>query len=148
MRHKILKISLAMVLTGSTIMAGAADVYTWRDKRGVTEYSDVPAQLTPAKTQRFNVRTQVSTPLAAPQPKAQADSDSLAEQQAQLNRKIEEENKLRDEQNKKIEAQNKKARETACKTAQLNRKMADSLRTNNRDALVQRYDEDVRINCN
>ncbi|MCX8749670.1 MULTISPECIES: DUF4124 domain-containing protein [unclassified Snodgrassella] len=148
MRHKILKMSLAVVLMGSTIMAGAVEVYTWRDKKGVNEYSDAPVQLTPAKTQRFNVRTQVVTPLAAPQPSAQAGSDTLTEQQAQLNRKIEEQNKKTDEQNKRIEAQNKKNRESACKTAQMNRKMADSLRTNNRDALIQRYDEDVRLNCN
>ena len=148
MRHKILKISLTAALASSTIMATAAGVYTWRDHKGVNEYSDVPTQLTPAKTQRFNVRTHSSTPLAKPKPNAEASSDSLAEQQAQLNRKIEEQNKLRDEQNKKIEAQNKKTREAACKTAQMNRKMADSLRTNNRDALIQRYEEDVRINCN
>jgi flagellar biosynthesis GTPase FlhF len=148
MRHKILKMSLAMVLMSSTIIAGAAEVYTWRDKKGINEYSDAPVQLTPAKANRFNIRTQASTPLATPQPDAQASSDSLSEQQAQLNRKIEEQNKLREEENKKIAEQNKKNREAACKTAKLNRNMADSLRTNNRDALIQRYDEDVRINCN
>lgn len=147
MRHKILKMSLAMVLMGSTLIAGAVEVYTWRDNKGVNEYSDTPVNLLPAKTQRFNVRTQVATPVAAPQPNAETSSDSIAEQQAKLNRKIEEQNKLTDERNKKIEEQNKKNREAACKTSQMNRQMADSLRTNNRDALIKRYDEDVRLNC-
>ena len=76
MRHKILKMSLAMVLMGSTLIAGAVEVYTWRDNKGVNEYSDTPVNLLPAKTQRFNVRTQVATPVAAPQPNAKASSDS------------------------------------------------------------------------
>ena len=147
MRHKILKMSLAMVLMGSTLIAGAVEVYTWRDNKGVNEYSDTPVNLSPAKTQRFNVRTQVATPVAASQPNAEASSDSLTEQQAKLNRKIEEQNKQTAERNKKIEEQNKKNREAACKTSKMNRQMADSLRTNNRDALIKRYDEDVRVNC-
>ncbi|NUF09444.1 MULTISPECIES: DUF4124 domain-containing protein [Snodgrassella] len=147
MRHKILKMSLAMVLMGSTLIAGAVEVYTWRDNKGVNEYSDTPVNLSPAKAQRFNVRTQVATPAAAPQPNAEASSDSITEQQAKLNRKIEEHNKQTDERNKKIEEQNKKNREAACKTSKMNRQMADSLRTNNRDALIKRYDEDVQLNC-
>lgn len=147
MRHKILKMSLAMVLMGSTLIAGAVEVYTWRDNKGVNEYSDTPVNLSPAKAQRFNVRTQVATPVAASQPNAEASSDSLTEQQAKLNRKIEEQNKQTAERNKKIEEQNKKNREAACKTSKMNRQMADSLRTNNRDALIKRYDEDVRVNC-
>lgn len=148
MRHKILKMSLAMVLMGSTLIAGAVEVYTWRDNKGVNEYSDTPVSLSPAKTQRFNVRTQTTTSLAQPKINAEASSDSLTDQQAELNRKIEEQNKQTAEQNKKIAAENKKNRDAACKTSQMNRKMADSLRTNNRDALIKRYDEDVRLNCN
>ncbi|KEQ00197.1 hypothetical protein SASC598J21_020800 [Snodgrassella alvi SCGC AB-598-J21] len=136
-----------MVLMGSTLIAGAVEVYTWRDNKGVNEYSDTPVNLSPAKAQRFNVRTQVATPVAASQPNAEASSDSLTEQQAKLNRKIEEQNKQTAERNKKIEEQNKKNREAACKTSKMNRQMADSLRTNNRDALIKRYDEDVRVNC-
>lgn len=151
MRYKVSKLSLATILLSSVMIVNAAEVFTWRDSRGNTEYSDTPARLIPAKTQKFNVRTHATTPLNPPpksEPIAESDSDSWTDQQALLNRKIEEENRKTAEQNKKILEQNKKNREEACKTSQLNRKIADNLRTNQRDALIKRYDDEIRNNCN
>ena len=151
MRHKVLKTSLATLLLSSILIVNAAEVFTWRDSRGNNQYSDAPKQLVPANTQKFNVRTHTTTSLAPPVQNASlsaSDVDSLAAQQALVNRKIEEQNRRTAEQNKKIDEQNRKNREDACKTSKINRSIAENLRTNQRDNLIKRYDEEIRNNCN
>ena len=151
MRHKVLKTSLATLLLSSILIVNAAEVFTWRDSRGNNQYSDAPKQLVPANTEKFNVRTHTTTSLAPPVQNASlsaSDVDSLAAQQALVNRKIEEQNRRTAEQNKKIDEQNRKNREDACKTSKINRSIAENLRTNQRDNLIKRYDEEIRNNCN
>ncbi|MCO6504210.1 MAG: DUF4124 domain-containing protein [Snodgrassella sp.] len=151
MRRKMLKTSLATILLSSIIVVNAAEVFTWRDSKGNNEYSDAPKHLIPANAQKFNVRTHATTSLAPPRQTAAvsaSDVDSLAAQQALVNRRIEEQNRQTAEQNKKIQEQNRKNREEACKTSQINRKIAENMRTNQRETLIKRYDEEIRNNCN
>ncbi len=151
MRHKVLKTSLATLLLSSILIVNAAEVFTWRDSKGNNQYSDAPKQLVPANTQKFNVRTHTTTSLAPPVQNASlsaSDVDSLAAQQALVNRKIEEQNRQTAEKNKKIDEQNRKNREDACKTSKINRRIAENLRTSQRDNLIKRYDEEIRNNCN
>ncbi len=151
MRHKVLKISLVTLLLSSILIVNAAEVFTWRDSKGNNQYSDAPKQLVPANTQKFNVRTHTTTSLAPPVQNASlsaSDVDSLAAQQALVNRKIEEQNRQTAEKNKKIDEQNRKNREDACKTSKINRSIAENLRTSQRDNLIKRYDEEIRNNCN
>lgn len=151
MRHKVLKTSLATLLLSSILIVNAAEVFTWRDSKGNNQYSDAPKQLVPANTQKFNVRTHTTTSLAPPVQNASlsaSDVDSLAAQQALVNRKIEEQNRQTAEKNKKIDEQNRKNREDACKTSKINRSIAENLRTSQRDNLIKRYDEEIRNNCN
>lgn len=150
MRHNTLITSLAAILLSSFFVANAAEVFTWRDSKGNNEYSDSPRQLVPAKAQKFNVRTHTTTSLA-PAPltaTAASEPDSLAAQQAMVNRRIEEQNRKTAEQNKQIQEQNKKNREEACKTARINRKIAENMRTAQRQELINRYDSDINNNCN
>ena len=151
MRHKVLKTSLATLLLSSILIVNAAEVFTWRDSKGNNQYSDAPKQLVPANTQKFNVRTHTTTSLAPPVQNASlsaSDVDSLAAQQALVNRKIEEQNRQTAEKNKKIDEQNRKNREDACKTSKINRSIAENLRTSQRDNLIKRYDEEIRNNFN
>ena len=151
MRHKVLKTSLATLLLSSILIVNAAEVFTWRDSKGNNQYSDAPKQLVPANTQTFNVRTHTTTSLAPPVQNASlsaSDVDSLAAQQALVNRKIEEQNRQTAEKNKKIDEQNRKNREDACKTSKINRRIAENMRTNQRDSLIKRYDDEIRNNCN
>ena len=151
MRHKVLKTSLATLLLSSILIVNAAEVFTWRDSKGNNQYSDAPKQLVPANTQKFNVRTHTTTSLAPPVQNASlsaSDVDSLAAKQAEVNRQIEEQNRRTAEKNKKIDEQNRKNREDACKTSKINRRIAENMRTNQRDSLIKRYDDEIRNNCN
>ncbi|MDF7676273.1 DUF4124 domain-containing protein [Neisseriaceae bacterium ESL0693] len=142
MRNNILKTLILIALFSSVCTAGAKEVFRWQE-RGHSAYSDTPNRLTPVESDTFNVRTQtVST--------AQAASASEPEESAvdKQNKKIRNDNKKIEEQNKKIAEQNQNMRQEACKTARLNRQMADSVRANNRDALIKRYDQDVNTYCN
>ncbi|WP_066570310.1 DUF4124 domain-containing protein [Snodgrassella sp. CFCC 13594] len=150
MKKSVLQKAVLVAVLGSTIIVSAQEVFSWRDRRGYNAYSDTPRNLTPAETRMFNVRTQTSVPSVSPQTTANAASDpgSLAEQQAQLSQQVAARNKAIEEQNKQIAAENKKKNETSCKTARLNRQAADSIRSNNRDALIQRYEQDIKQFCN
>lgn len=142
MRNNILKTLILFALFSSVYTAGATEVFRWNE-RGHNAYSDTPNQLTPTKSDTFNVRTQTvssNQAVAASEPE-----ESAVEKQ---NKKIQEENQKIAEQNKKIEERNKNNRQEECKTARINRQMADSIRTNNRDALIKRYDQAVSNYCN
>lgn len=150
---------IAALLVPST--GFSSEVYTWRNQNGHTAYSDVPQRLQPTRSHIMNVRTH-TVYQAATSAQTAASSGSLADQQSQLNKKaaniskkveeqnqkISEANKKIEEQNQKIAEQNQQQKDDNCKAARLNRQYAESARTNNREALKQRYDEDISKYCN
>ncbi|ASK26721.1 DUF4124 domain-containing protein [Neisseria chenwenguii] len=145
MKTKLTRLILATVAF-SAVTLPAAEVYTWKNSKGGTIYSDTPNRLRADKSGVMNIRTHsVSQPQA---PAAPETAGSLAEEQGKLNDKIVQANKQIEEQNKKIEEQNRLQKEDNCKAARLNRQFADSARTNNREALIQRYEADVNKYCN
>lgn len=144
MRNTMLKTLLLTVLFSTTVTAIADEVFLWND-RGHNTYSDTPNNLPTSRVQIFNVRNQSVSEMKSPSAAAASDPDAEIKKQ---NEQVEERNKQVDEKNKKIAEDNKRMKREACRTAQMNRKMADSLRVNNRDALIQRYNDDVNTYCN
>lgn len=143
---------LAAAAVGMSGSVAAQDVFNWRDSRGVSTYSDVPRNMTPAGTNIVNVRTQTSSPAVKPPPVPNdvggtASQASLAEQQAALSQQIAEQNKNIEAENQKIAEQNRKNQEENCKRARMNRAMADSARSNQAE-LIRRYDADIQQYCN
>ena len=143
---KITSLLLACTLCASAAFA-AGDVYTWKGRNGGNSYSDVPRRLQPEHSGIVNIRTHSVSP-AAVKPASAAGTGSLAEQQAKLNDQIAIQNKQVEEQNKKIEEENRQRQEDNCKAARLNRQFAETARSNNREALIQRYENDVKRYCN
>ena len=146
MNKNLLLLTLALSVSASL---SAKEVFNWKDNRGVNTYSDVPRNLQPAQSNLMNVNTQTVTQAAPPAaaPGAQAASGSIAEQQLQLSQQIAAQNKATEEQNKKIEAANRQQQEDNCKAARLNRTIAEGARTDNRAALLARYDADIQKFC-
>ncbi len=146
MKHTLTRTFATGCLLLAAAQLSAAEVYTWRDQKGRTTYSDVPNRLQPARSNLLNVRTHsVSQPV---QPQTAAQPDSIYEQQRQLNDKIAQANQQIDEQNKKIEEANRQTNEDNCNAARLNRQFAETARSANRDALIQRYEADIGKYCN
>ena len=143
---KITSLLLACTLCASAAFA-AGDVYTWKGRNGGNSYSAVPRRLQPEHSGIVNIRTHSVSP-AAVKPASAAGTGSLAEQQAKLNDQIAMQNKQVEEQNKKIEEENRQRQEDNCKAARLNRQFAETARSNNREALIQRYESDVKRYCN
>lgn len=139
---------LALVL-GVSASLSAKEVFNWKDSRGVNTYSDVPRNLQPAQSNLMNVNTQTVSQAVPPAaaPGAQAASGSIAEQQLQLSQQIAAQNKATEENNKKIEEANRQQKEDSCKTARLNRTAAEGARTENRTALLARYEADIQKFC-
>ncbi|UOP01683.1 DUF4124 domain-containing protein [Kingella potus] len=133
----------------------AKEIYRWKDKGGYNKYSDVPRGLKPTQSTIINVRTHKVTPPAdstvQPSPVTTVGdpnaTPSLADQQAAVNAKIAEENKAAEQRNKEIEEQNKQAAEANCKTAQMNLSYAQTAKTDKREALIQRFNQDVSKYC-
>ena len=151
------------LLLASLLVSGslsAKEVYRWKEKAGYNKYSDVPRGLKPTESTIINVRTHKVTPPAtssvqpspvttvgdpnATPPNAQP---SLAEQQAAISAKIAGENKAAEQRNKEIEEQNKQAAEANCKTAQMNLSYAQTAKTDKREALIERFNQDVSKYC-
>lgn len=141
-------ILLALVL-GLSTAAGAKEVFNWKSSRGVNTYADVPKDLKPSQSNLLNVRahTVTQTTAAAVAPEAQMASGSISDQQMKLSEQVAAQNKAIEEKNRQIEAQNRKQQEDNCKAARLNRSIAESARSNNRDALLARYDADIQKFC-
>ena len=146
MNKNLLLLTVALSVSASL---SAKEVFNWKDNRGVNTYSDVPRNLQPAQSNLMNVNTQTVTQAAPPAaaPGAQAASGSIAEHQLQLSQQIAAQNKATEEQNKKIEAANRQQQEDNCKAARLNRTIAEGARTDNRAALLARYDADIQKFC-
>ena len=142
----MIKLALVGALFASAQLS-AAEVFTWKNSNGTTAYSDVPRNLKPAQAGTVNVRTRSVTPAPA-QPAANANGQSLADQQKQLGEQIAQQNKQVEEQNKKIEEENRIQKEANCKTARMNRQFSETARVNNRDELKARYDADIAKFCN
>lgn len=135
--------ALGLILTSSGLYA--KEVYNWKSGSGTNTYSDVPRNLKNSGVKTVNVRTQ--TVKSAPVAQAASGTGSLADQQKQLNDQMAANNKKLEEQNAKIMEENRKTQETNCKTARMNRAFSETARTANRDALMARYDEDIKKFC-
>ncbi len=135
---------MIMLLCGfSTHALAQSNVYTWKDGAKST-YSDVPKSLQTDGTSKMNVRTHQITPLTEAKTVEDDSSMSLAEKQSKLNQEIAENNKKILEENKLRE---KASQEANCKAAQFNQQTAQSSRAQNKDELIKRYNEDVQRYC-
>lgn len=135
----------------------AEDVYNWRNARGNNTYSDVPRNLRQEGSNILNVRTQTTRPAAAPAGQNQNQMPqingnqgeiSAADLQAAANQKAIEENKAAEEENRKLREQNEATRVSNCNVAKLNLQHAQTARTNNREQLIQQYQNNVNTYCN
>ena len=154
----ITRIAKALVLGGllvsGSLYAAGSEVYRWKDGK-VNVYSDVPRGLKPTQSTIINIRTHKVTPPASAttQPASVTTvgdpnaAPSLADQQSALNAKLAEQNKEAEKRNKEIEEQNKQTAEANCKTAQMNLSYAQSARTDKREALIERFNQDVSRYC-
>ena len=146
---------LGSLLVSGSVSAASSEVYRWREKSGVNTYSDVPYQLKPTASTTINIRTNKVTPPAnsTVQPASVTTvgdpnaAPSLAEQQARVSEQIAQQNKEAEKRNKEIEEQNKQAAEANCKTAQMNLSFAQNARTDKREALIQRFNQEVAKYC-
>ena len=146
---------LGSLLVSGSVSAASSEVYHWKEKSGVNAYSDVPYQLKPTASTTINIRTNKVTPPAnaTVQPASVTTvgdpnaTPSLAEQQAKVNEQIAQQNKEAEKRNKEIEEQNKLAAEANCKTAQMNLSFAQNARTDKREALIQRFNQEVAKYC-
>ncbi|MDO4878523.1 MAG: DUF4124 domain-containing protein [Neisseria sp.] len=166
------KLLLAAVLLSAAHASYAAvknnEVYRWKDKASVNTYSDTPRKLTPSDSTIINIRTNkvippatstvqpaavttVGDPAATPGMGGGAvagkEPPTLADQQKMVNDQIAEQNRAAEKRNKEIEEQNRQAEEANCKTAQMNHSFAQNARTNNREALLERYSQDIAKYC-
>ena len=146
---------LGSLLVSGSVSAASSEVYRWKEKSGVNAYSDVPYQLKPTDTTIINIRTNKVTPPvnSTVQPASVTTvgdpnaTPSLAEQQARVSEQIAQQNKEAEKRNKEIEEQNKQAQEANCKTAQMNLSFAQNARTDKREALIQRFNQEVAKYC-
>ena len=141
-----------MLFSGSLM---AEDVYQWNGRSPT--YSDVPKNLIPASSNIVNVRTQTSRPAVAPPgqqqnqlPQVQNNNGeiSAADLQAMANQKQMEENQAREEANRKVIEDNKAARASNCNVAKINLQHAQTARIQNREQLIQQYQNNVNQYCN
>ena len=146
---------LGSLLVSGSVSAASSEVYRGKETSGVNAYSDVPYQLKPTASTTINIRTNKVTPPAnsTVQPASVTTvgdpnaAPSLAEQQARVSEQIAQQNKEAEKRNKEIEEQNKQAAEANCKTAQMNLSFAQNARTDKREALIQRFNQEVAKYC-
>lgn len=146
---------LGSLLVSGSVSAASSEIYRWREKSGVNAYSDVPYQLKPTASTTINIRTNKVTPPAnsTVQPASVTTvgdpnaTPSLADQQAKVNEQIAQQNKEAEKRNKEVEEQNKQIAEANCKTAQMNLSFAQNARTDKREALIQRFNQEVAKYC-
>ena len=146
---------LGSLLVSGSVSAASSEVYRWKEKSGVNAYSDVPYQLKPTASTTINIRTNKVTPPANStiQPASVTTvgdpnaTPSLADQQAKVNEQIAQQNKEAEKRNKEVEEQNKQIAEANCKTAQMNLSFAQNARTDKREALIQRFNQEVAKYC-
>ncbi len=143
-----------MMVSGSLL---AEDVYNWRGERGTNTYSDVPRNLRPEGSNILNVRTQTTRPAAVPAgqqqnqlPQIQGNQGevSAADLQAQANQKAQEESKVAEEENRRVREENEAIKTSNCNVAKLNLQHAQTARIENRDQLIQQYQNNVNTYCN
>ena len=146
---------MGSLLVSGSVSAASSEVYRWKEKSGVNAYSDVPYQLKPTASTTINIRTNKVTPPAnsTVQPASVTTvgdpnaTPSLADQQAKVNEQIAQQNKEAEKRNKEVEEQNKQIAEANCKTAQMNLSFAQNARTDKREALIQRFNQEVAKYC-
>lgn len=138
MRTKFI-ILTTMVLGCVSSWLSAQEVFTWKDNQGIANYSDVPRDMKPGLSNLVNIRTHSEKPAVAPL--GSEKPESLAEQQMKLNQQLAEKNKAIEERNKQIQEDN-------CKAARMNLNLAQKADSDNRDALVSRYQSEINKYCN
>lgn len=146
------KIVFSLLISGLALpyFTQAQEVYRWHSRNGTPIYSDTPRGLKPASSNAVNIRsTSSALPKTAPTsttPTAHTES-SLVERQAELTQQITQENRRIAEQNRQIDAENKAQQAANCKTARLNRQLAESARTSHRGEMIAKYDGDIDRFC-
>ncbi|SSY70461.1 hypothetical protein [Alysiella crassa] len=136
-------ISAAVLALAISTSAMAADtVYVWRNGSSNT-YSDIPKNLRMDHANKMNVRThnvRQATEVRHKEPESLAERRlALAQEAAERDKKLEDENKRIMETNAKIKQEN-------CAQARSNLSLAQNAR--NRDQLVPKYTQDVSKYCN
>lgn len=140
MKNKTLLAVLALATVSGAAWADSSTVFTWKTRRS-TAYSDTPRNMQMGTVDTLNVRTgTISAPPTAEQPPA----NSIADQQAQLNQKIAEENKRIEEANAKAAADTKAEN---CKAAQMNKQTVERNNVRNKDELLPKYEADIAKYC-
>ena len=145
MKTASLSLLAAALLTIAAGASAAESVYTWKNGKGSTSYSDVPQGLKPGKSSTMNIRTHSVSRPAAQENEAELTPE---ERQAKANEQILAKNKQIEEQNKKIEEENRRNKEDNCRIARLNHQSAQSARVANRAQLVNNYQNDINKYCN
>lgn len=133
----------AVVLTAIAGVAIAQDVqvFSWKNSKGNTAYSDIPNNMQMGRSNVINVRT--GTVMPPPIAVSKDTPITLIEAQQQLNEQIAAENKRREEEATKRAAEIK---EENCKTAKMNRANAENAR--NKAELIPKFDAAINQYCN
>lgn len=134
-------IVMASILTLLAGSASAISVYNWKEKGGITKYSDTPRGLKIGNANTMNVRTQTVVPISTARP---TEPTSLADKQAQLSQEIAMRNRQIEEENAKILQKNQQMEQ--CNNARSSRKLAEGAR--NRETLIPKYDAEIAQYCN
>lgn len=145
-------VMLSAVLLSSGGLMADTEVY----RCGGSNYSSVPTNLRKQGCEIVNLRTQTvrsAVPQSTqgnqlPQINGNQGEISAADLQAAANRKAEEERKALEEANRKQMEQNAATKASNCNVARMNLQHAQTARVENRDQLVQQYQNNVNLYCN
>lgn len=153
-----MKIQTAIVLLSALVSSGslmAAETEVYRCQG--SSYSSVPTNLRKQGCEIVNLRTQTvrsAVPETAqqnnqlPQVNGNQGEISAADLQAAANRKAEEERKAQEEANRKQMEQNAATKASNCNVARMNLQHAQTARVENREQLIQQYQNNVNLYCN
>lgn len=145
-------VMLSAVLLSSGGLMADTEVY----RCGGSNYSSVPANLRKQGCEIVNLRTQTvrsAVPQATqgnqlPQINGNQGEISAADLQAMANQKAVQEQKAAEEENRKLREQNEATKASNCNVARMNLQHAQTARVENRDQLVQQYQNNVNLYCN
>lgn len=136
---KLTLLATALCLAAPVLSGAASETYY---SCGGGYYSDVPRDM---QVGRCTAKTSSGLVIKAAEPaKAEPKVMSLAEQQAEINRQIAEQNKKQEEENAKAAAT---AKAENCKAAQMNKEMVEKTNARNKDQLLPKYEADIAKFC-
>lgn len=139
---KLTKLATMVLALSLSTQALSANVYVWREG-GRNAYSDIPKNLRMDHANKMNLRThnvRQSTEVRHKEP------DSIAERRLALAQEAAERDKKVEDENKRIAEANAKIKQENCEQARSNLKLAESAR--NREQLVPKYNNDIARFCN